>query len=266
MNDENEKETKTEGQEKDIDIESLRPRVSKYFRVKWYVDVAVMILTLPIIGATILLFMLLTRLTSKGPVIYTQMRCGKDGKPFKMYKIRSMVVDAEAQSGVTWSKGRDPRVTTVGRFMRRLHIDELPQIYNVWRGEMMVIGPRPERPEFIEKLNAEVPGYDYRMFVEPGMTGFAQLNLPSDSGLEDVHKKLILDFEYIEHASFWLDMRILAGTAFKFIRFKYFDRLPLRICGVCRNAEDSPWAEKIGLLDDHESVHLKPDTTGKKDG
>lgn len=249
-----------------VDRESLKPRVSKYFRVKWYVDVAVMILTLPIIGSTILLFMLLVKLTSKGPVLYTQMRCGKDGKPFKMYKIRSMIVDAEAQSGATWSKGRDPRITAVGRFMRRLHIDELPQIYNVWRGEMMVIGPRPERPEFVEKLNEDVPGYEYRMLVLPGMTGFAQLNLPSDSGLEDVHKKLILDLEYIEHASFCLDMRILAGTAFKFVRFRYFDRLPLRLCGICRNAEDSPWAGKIGLLDDHESVHLEPgEATEKKD-
>ncbi len=243
--------------------DAFKPCVSKYFRTKWYVDVAVMILTLPIIGTIILLFMLLTKLTSKGPVIYTQTRCGKDGKLFKMYKIRSMIADAEAQSGAVWSgtKGRDPRITAVGRFMRRLHIDELPQIYNVWRGEMMVIGPRPERPEFVETLRTEVPSYEYRMLVEPGMTGFAQLNLPSDSGLEDVRKKLVLDFEYIEHASFWLDMRILAGTAFKFIRFKYFDRLPLRLCGICRNAEDSPWADRIGLLDEHESVHLNPSET-----
>ncbi len=241
-----------------VDRESLRPNVSKYFRFKWYVDVAVVIVTLPIIGSAILFFMLLTKLTSKGQVIYTQIRCGKDGKLFKMYKIRSMVVDAESQSGVTWSKGRDPRITTVGRIMRRLHVDELPQIYNVWRGDVNVIGPRPERPEFIEKLSVDVPGYEYRMLVMPGLTGYAQVNLPPDTGLEDVHRKLVLDLEYIERASFWFDMRILAGTAFKFVRSRYFDRLPLRVFGICRNAEDSPWAAKIGLLDGHESVHLEP--------
>ena len=243
-----------------VDLEALRPKISKYFRIKWYVDLAVMIITLPIIGSTILLFMLLTKLTSKGPVIYTQTRCSKDGKPFKMYKIRSMVVDAEAGKGAVWAKGmKDPRITTVGRIMRKLHIDELPQIYNVWKGEMNVIGPRPERPEFVAKLSKDVPGYEYRMLVLPGMTGLAQLNLPADSGMEDVRKKLVLDFEYIERASFFYDMRILAGTAFKFIRTKYFDRLPLRLCGICINPQDSPWAAKIGLLDDHESVHLNPE-------
>ena len=243
-----------------IDLEALRPRVSKYFRIKWYVDLAVTIATLPIIGSIILFFMLLVKLTSKGPVIYTQIRCSKDGKPFKMYKIRSMVVDAEAGKGAVWAKGmKDPRITTVGRIMRKLHIDELPQIYNVWKGEMNVIGPRPERPEFIAKLSEDVPGYEYRMLVLPGMTGLAQLNLPADSGMEDVHKKLILDFEYIERASFFYDMRILAGTAFKFVRTKYFDRLPLRLCGICIDPENSSWADKIGLLDDHESVHLEPE-------
>jgi lipopolysaccharide/colanic/teichoic acid biosynthesis glycosyltransferase len=220
--------------------------VSKYYRIKWYVDVAVMIITLPVIGSAILFFMILTQLTSKGPVIYTQTRCGKDGKEFKMYKIRSMVADAEAGSGAVWAEKKDPRITTVGRMMRRLHIDELPQIYNVWRGEMTVVGPRPERPEFVEKLKTEISCYEYRMSVLPGMTGYAQLNLPSDSGLEDVRKKLVLDLEYIEQVSFWFDMRILMGTAFKFIRCQYFDRLPLKLCGIFRNPEDSYWAEKIG--------------------
>lgn len=223
------------------------PKVSRYYSIKWYVDVAVMIITLPVIGSTILLFMFLTWLTSKGPVIYTQIRCGQDGKEFKMYKIRSMVTDAESDSGAVWAGRKDPRITVVGRIMRRLHIDELPQIYNVWRGEMTVIGPRPERPEFVEKLKAEIPGYEYRMLVLPGMTGYAQLNLPSDSGLEDVRKKLVLDLEYIEIVTFWFDMRILMGTALKFIRFKYFDRLPLKCCGIFRKPEDSAWAEKIGL-------------------
>jgi lipopolysaccharide/colanic/teichoic acid biosynthesis glycosyltransferase len=231
-------------------MDDLKPRISRYYQFKWYVDVFVSIVTLPVIGSVILLFMLLTRLTSQGPVIYTQIRCSKDGKPFKMYKIRSMIADAEAKSGVVWAAGKkDPRITTVGRIMRKLHIDELPQIVNVWRGEMTVIGPRPERPEFVERLKKEIPGYEYRMLVLPGLTGYAQLNRPADTDLKDVRKKLILDLEYIEHVSLWFDFRILLGTAFKFIRFKYFDRLPLKLCGICRDPEDSPWAEKIGLDD-----------------
>jgi len=230
-------------------MDDLSPKVSEYYRFKWHVDVVISIITLPVIGSVILLFMFLTWLTSKGPVIYTQTRCSKDGKPFKMYKIRSMVVDAEAQGGAVWAGKRDPRITAIGRIMRKLHIDELPQIVNVWRGEMTVIGPRPERPEIIEQLKKEITGYEYRMLVLPGMTGYAQLNRPSDTDLKDVRKKLILDLEYIERVSFWFDMRILIGTAFKFVRFKNkrFDNLPLKVCGIYREPHESPWAEKIGF-------------------
>ena len=229
-------------------MDDLKPKISKYYQFKWYVDVGVSIVTLPVVGAIILLFMALTRLTSKGPVLYTQIRCSKDGKPFKMYKIRSMVVDAESQGTAVWAGKRDPRVTAAGRIMRKLHIDELPQIYNVWRGEMTVIGPRPERPEIIEQLKKEIPGYEYRMSVIPGMTGYAQLNRPPDTDVRDVRKKLILDFEYIENVTFWFDMRILLGTAFKFFRLKNkrWNNLPLQLFGVYRDPQASPWAEKIG--------------------
>ncbi len=235
------------------------PKVSRYYAVKWYVDVAVTILTSPIIVPTILIFMLLVKLTSKGPVIYTQTRVSKGGKPFKMYKIRSMTVDAESAKGAKWAAKGDPRVLPVGRIMRKLHIDELPQIYNVLRGEMTVIGPRPERPEFVEKLSAEIPGYEYRTLVLPGLTGYAQLNQDSDTGLGDVRKKLALDLEYIEMVTFCFDMRILLGTALKFIRSKYFDRLPLRLCGICRNPEDSTWAERLGIGKD-DTVDGKTDS------
>ena len=230
------------------DLAPLPLQVSKYYRIKWYVDVAISIITLPVIGTIILLFMFLTWLTSKGPVIYTQIRCSKDGKPFKMYKIRSMVVDAEARGVAVWAGKRDPRVTTLGRIMRKLHIDEMPQIVNVWRGEMTVIGPRPERPELIAQLKNEVAGYEQRMSVLPGLTGYAQLNRPSDTDLKDVRKKLILDLEYIERASFWFDMRILLGTALKFVRTqnKRLDTLPLRMLGIYCDAQTSHWAEKIG--------------------
>jgi len=236
-------------------MNDLEPQVSKYYRYKWYIDVAVSIITLPVIGSVIFLFMFLTWLTSKGPVIYTQIRLSKDGKLFKMYKIRSMVVDAEAKGGAVWAGRRDPRITPIGKMMRKFHIDELPQIVNVWRGEMMVIGPRPERPEIGEQLKKKITGYENRMTVLPGMTGFAQLNRPPDTDLRDVRKKLILDLEYIERASFWFDMRILLGTAFKFVRIKNkrFDHLPLRMCGIYRDPHESPWADKIGDEDFDES-------------
>jgi len=229
-------------------MDDLKPCVSKYYRFKWYVDVFISITTLPVIGLLILLFMFLTWLTSKGPVIYTQIRCSKDGKPFKMYKIRSMVADAETKGAAVWAGRRDPRITFVGGFMRKFHIDELPQIVNVWRGEMMVIGPRPERPEIIQQLKQEIIGYEHRMAVLPGMTGYTQLNRPPDIDVRDVRKKLILDLEYIEGTSLWFDIRILLGTAFKFVRIKNkrFNRLPLHLFGIYRDPQESPWADKIG--------------------
>ncbi|MDR1923091.1 MAG: sugar transferase [Planctomycetaceae bacterium] len=222
------------------------PRISWYYRIKWFVDVLIVILTSWYIVPTILLFMLLVRLTSKGPIFYTQVRCGLNGKEFKMIKIRSMVVDAEAGGKATWSRGNDPRITTVGRIMRKMHIDELPQIWNVLRGEMAVIGPRPERPEFVEKLKNAVPGYEYRMLVLPGMTGYAQVNWQADNGLEDVHRKLILDLEYIEDVTPFFDFRILLATI----------RCPRKLCGIYQTAENSRWSKVIGLLNEHESVML----------
>jgi len=239
-------------------MDDHKPQVSTYYRYKWYIDVFISIVTLPVIGSIILLFMLLTKLTSKGPILYSQIRCGKEGKPFRMYKIRSMVVDAESK-GAVWAGKRDPRVTTIGRVMRRFHLDELPQIWNVWRGEMTVIGPRPERPEIIEQLKKEIVGYEYRMLVTPGLTGYAQLNRPSDTDLRDVRKKLILDLEYIEKASFWFDMRLLLGTAFKFVRIKHarFDNIPLWIFDVYRDPQESPWADKIGAEDFDDSTIIR---------
>ena len=240
-------------------MDDIKPRISKYYRYKWYVDVVISIVTLPVVCPLILLFMLLTRLTSKGPVIYTQTRCTKDGKLFKMYKIRSMVVDAEADGGAIWAGKRDARITPLGKLMRKLHIDELPQVVNVWRGEMTVIGPRPERPEIGEQLRKEITGYENRMCVLPGMTGYAQLNRPPDTDLRDVRKKLILDFEYIERSSFWLDIRILLGTAFKFFRIKNrrFDTLPLQMLGIYLDPHTSRWSDRIGDEDFDDSTIIR---------
>ena len=223
------------------------PKVSGYFRFKWYVDAVVVILTAPIIVPVIFFFMFLVKLTSKGPMIYAQTRLGQGDKPFQMYKIRSMTVDAESARGAKWTARQDARVTFVGKVMRPLHIDELPQILNVLRGEMTVIGPRPERPEFVEKLGAEIPGYSYRTLAPPGLTGYAQLNLPSDTGLGDVRRKLVLDLEYIEQASLFFDLRLLLGTACLVFPKRIFGSWPNRLCGIHRNVQDSPWAEKLGL-------------------
>ena len=162
---------------------------------------------LPLIG----LLVLIVRLNSRGPGIFRQVRVGKRGRTFTMYKLRSMRIDAEAKTGPAWSPtGGDPRVTRLGYWLRRLHLDELPQLFNVVRGEMSLVGPRPERPEFVEVLAEQIPGYLNRLMVQPGITGLAQINLPPDTDLDSVRRKLILDCEYIRSASSWLDFRIVA--------------------------------------------------------
>ncbi|MDR1052738.1 MAG: sugar transferase [Planctomycetaceae bacterium] len=231
------------------------PKVSRYYRIKRYVDFIFVFFIAVVLSPLILFFILLVFLTSRGSIFYSQVRCGKDGKPFKMYKIRSMIVDAE-MDGAAWSHEDDQRVTAVGRVMRKLHIDELVQLYNVLRGEMALVGPRPERPEFVEVLREQVPYYEYRMLVLPGMSGFAQLNYSADTGLEDVHRKLILDMEYIEDASFCLDMRMLAGTFLQFLCTKFSKSFPLKIFGIYRTAETSRWVNRIGLLNQHKSIDL----------
>lgn len=163
---------------------------------------------LPLIGV----LMLLVRLTSRGPAIYRQQRVGRDGIVFTMYKLRSMTTDAETGTGAVWASQQDPRVTPVGAILRRLHLDELPQLFNVLKGEMSLIGPRPERPEFVEKLSDQVPGYLDRLSVRPGVTGLAQINLPPDSNLDDVRRKLVLDLEYVGSARLRADAQMLLCT------------------------------------------------------
>ena len=174
-----------------------------------------------IVGGTIFLFAmpvialgwLAVRLTSRGPGFYSQTRLGRFGKPYRIYKLRSMYHNCEIVSGVRWSVQGDDRITPVGKWIRKLHIDELPQLWNVLAGDMSLVGPRPERPEFVGPLQARVPGYANRMMVRPGLTGFAQIQLPPDSGLESVKKKLVFDLHYVQHKKFSLDVRILFGTA-----------------------------------------------------
>ena len=171
------------------------------------VSLAILALTLPVMLAAALL----VRLTSAGPVLYRQERVGLDGRSFVLFKFRSMYTDAEAM-GPAWAARHDPRVTPLGRVLRRCRIDELPQLLNVLRGEMSIIGPRPERPHFVAQLNGLIPFHVDRTRVKPGITGWAQVNYPYGASVEDARQKLAYDLYYVKHRSLWLDLLIVAAT------------------------------------------------------
>ncbi|HXD87433.1 MAG TPA: sugar transferase [Urbifossiella sp.] len=160
---------------------------------------------------------LLVRLTSRGPAFYTQTRVGRGGRIFTLYKIRTMVHDCESLTGPRWSMPGDPRITPVGRILRRLHLDELPQFFNVLRGDMSLVGPRPERPEIVKKLRKAVPGYDRRHAVKPGITGFAQIHLPPDSCIRSVKNKLVYDLFYVRNRSLRFEASIVTATLLKLL-------------------------------------------------
>ena len=192
-----------------------------YFRAKEVVDRLLAVLLLVPALPMIAVLVIAVRMSSRGPGVYQQVRVGKRGRIFTMYKLRSMRIDAEAKSGPTWSaSGADPRVTRLGFWLRRLHLDELPQLINVVWGEMALVGPRPERPEFVKVLAEQIPGYEDRLAILPGITGLAQINLPPDSDLDSVRRKLILDLEYIEAAGSWLDARIMFCTVLRMLWIK----------------------------------------------
>lgn len=159
----------------------------------------------------------LVRRTSPGPALYRQLRLGRNGVPFMICKLRTMEHDCEAQTGPVWSAQDDPRVTRIGRLLRDTHLDELPQLWNVARGEMSLIGPRPERPEIARKIERKLPAYARRLGVKPGMTGLAQLLLPPDSDLSGVEKKLAQDLRYIRTFGPQTDARIAVATVLYFL-------------------------------------------------
>lgn len=162
----------------------------------------------------------LVRLTSCGPAIYTQARVGRGGRVFTLYKVRTMYHDCERLTGPTWSTPGDARITPVGRVLRKLHLDELPQLWNVLRGEMSLIGPRPERPEIVKKLREQVVGYDRRHAVRPGITGFAQVHLPPDTCLQSVKNKLVYDLFYARRRTWRMELFILLATGLKMLGLK----------------------------------------------
>lgn len=155
---------------------------------------------------------LLVKLDSPGPVFLRQVRMGQREKNFVLYKFRTMRQDAEAATGAVWSQKNDPRVTRIGKILRKSRLDELPQLFNVLRGDMSIVGPRPERPEFIEKLKEVIPYYSERHFVKPGITGWAQIKYPYGSSVEDAIEKLRYDLFYIKNLTFSLDLLIILET------------------------------------------------------
>ena len=182
--------------------------------VSWKPAADMVLASLFMVAATpvMVIAMAIVRLTSRGPALYTQERLGQGGRRFTIYKIRSMYRDSEARTGALWCAVDDPRVTPIGRFLRRTHLDELPQLWNVLRGEMSLVGPRPERPEIAERLEQAIPRYRERLSVRPGLTGLAQVELPPDTDLESVRRKLERDLNYIERIGLGLDLGILLRT------------------------------------------------------
>ena len=198
-----------------------------YLPVKAAAEFVFALVLLTVVGPVVGLLALLVKLTSRGPAFYSQTRVGQYGRHFTIIKLRTMVDNCESLTGARWCIPGDPRVTRLGQFLRATHLDELPQLFNVLRGDMSIIGPRPERPEFLPKLERSLPGYRGRLQVRPGVTGLAQVQLPPDTDLESVRRKLRFDLYYVESVNPWLDLRILLSTGFHVlgIPFQYGGRL-----------------------------------------
>jgi exopolysaccharide biosynthesis polyprenyl glycosylphosphotransferase len=186
--------------------------------LKRIMDIVVSMLILVISLPVSLVIMLVIKLESPGPIIYSQKRVGKEGKEFTIYKFRSMVQDAEKHTGAKWAEKNDPRVTRIGGFLRRTHLDEIPQFFNVMIGNMSLVGPRPERKFFVEQFVKQIPLYSRRHNVKPGLTSFAQLQGIYDSSLETVKTRLSFDMQYINSMSFALDIKILWQTVFLMLK------------------------------------------------
>jgi len=167
---------------------------------------------LALLSPFMLLVALIIKLDSKGPVLFSQERVGEDEKPFMLYKFRSMRTDAEAKSGPVWAQEDDPRVTRVGRIIRKLRIDELPQLWNVFKGEMSFVGPRPERKFFVDDLKTKIPYYSERFTVKPGVTGWAQIKYPYGATEKDALEKLKYDLYYIKNMSIAFDLMVIFQT------------------------------------------------------
>jgi sugar transferase (PEP-CTERM system associated) len=205
-----------------IEVENLYPswvvlgegfrRSTAFMLLRRAMSVVSSLVGLILAAPMIPLIMFVIRLDSEGPVFYTQTRVGKNGRLFKVVKFRSMRQDAEAANGPQWAVENDPRVTRVGRFLRSFRLDDIPQFWCVLRGDMALVGPRPERPEFVEWLSKEIPYYEVRHIVRPGLTGWAQVKYKHVSTVEDAREELQYDLFYIKNASIGLDLLIMLQT------------------------------------------------------
>ena len=205
-----------------IEVENLSPswlvfgegfrRSTAFIMVRRVVSIIISLIGLICALPLFPFIVLAIRLDSEGPVFYTQTRVGKAGRTFKVVKFRTMRQDAEAANGPQWADNNDPRVTRIGRFLRFSRLDEIPQLWCVLKGDMAFVGPRPERPEFIEQLSREIPYYGVRHMVRPGITGWAQVKYKYGSTVEDAREKLQYDLYYIKHVSIGLDLLIMFQT------------------------------------------------------
>lgn len=184
--------------------------ISGSYRItKRILDTILSVIALPMVIPVIILFGIWVKIDSKGPIFYSQIRLGKDGKEFRIFKLRSMVNNAEKNSGAVWALKEDPRITKVGKIIRRFRIDELPQFINVILGDMSLVGPRPERPDLTILFSKDIPGFEKRLEVKPGITGLAQVNGGYDISPKD---KLVYDLQYIDSISLKNDVLILIKT------------------------------------------------------
>ena len=194
------------------------------------IGIALLVLFMPVI----VVLWLLVKLTSSGPGFYRQTRLGLNKQEFQLFKLRSMSNDAEANGQAIWANGADNRVTRLGKVLRKFHLDELPQLVNVVRGEMALVGPRPERPCICSSLQQKIEGYYDRVLVKPGISGLSQINLESDLTLEDVVRKQTLDLHYINETSFWFEFRIIIATALRFVGIK--GETTMKLMRLCRRS------------------------------
>ena len=193
---------------KKVDENTIEAK-TRYLIMKRLLDIIITILALPFVLLIIIIAGIFVKLDSKGPIFYTQKRLGLNGEEFKIYKLRSMEVDAEQDTGAIWAEKDDPRVTNVGKALRKHRIDELPQFFNILIGDMSLIGPRPERKDLSEIFTEWVPDFKKRLLVKPGITGWAQVN----GGYDINHsEKLKYDLEYIENMSLRFDFKIIFRT------------------------------------------------------
>ncbi len=217
-----------------------RPARPGYLAWKALTDYVVALALLVLTAPLVLVLAVLVKLTSRGPAFYAQRRLGHRGVAFTLLKLRTMAHDCERLTGPCWATSDDPRVTPLGRFLRATHLDELPQLWNVLKGEMSLIGPRPERPEIARELARVLPQYRGRLAVRPGLTGLAQVHLPPDTDLGSVRRKLGYDLRYVSEVGAALDLRIALATLGCACR---------RIADTCRWAVRGRPADLAELLD-----------------